>query len=162
MYQYQSAAVHVPLHVSQLATKLLRLRKQWQARNGSIPGIADLAGAAGVPVERAQRALHAAHLQAAALADKKDEDQGSIVEAPGTLDLQQLDMSVDMDESEAVEAGLTQVGGPGMKLTDVAKHFQVSRQRSHQMMESAVKHLKQQLRQAAANDAEVALLIGSK
>jgi len=55
-----------------------------------------------------------------------------------------------------------EAGGPGMKLTDVAKHFQVSRQRSHQMMGLAVKHLKQQLRHAAANDAEVALLVGEK
>jgi len=39
-----------------------------------------------------------------------DEDHDSTMGAPGTLDLQQLDMSVDLDECEGLEAGLTQVG----------------------------------------------------
>jgi hypothetical protein len=174
LLQYQSAAVHVPVHVSQLATKLLRLKKQWQTEHGSTPDTADLATAAGVSIERAQRALHAAHLQvwhmaislqtamsqtllcllwlvllftsasfrasafvtdrsimaylcgavagscffvfvcclfagqAASLTDKRDEDHDSTMGVAGNVDLQQLDMSVDLDECEALEAGLTE------------------------------------------------------
>lgn len=58
--QYQTAAVHVPVRVRELGAKLYRVKQQLQQQlHGREPTVEELAAAAGVSVQHAQRALAA-------------------------------------------------------------------------------------------------------
>jgi hypothetical protein len=58
--QYQTAVVHVPVHVREVAAKLHRVEQQLRQKHpGKEPSLDEVAAAAGVSLTQAQRALHA-------------------------------------------------------------------------------------------------------
>jgi AraC-like DNA-binding protein len=58
--QYQTAVVHVPTHVREVAAKLHRVEQQLRQKHpGKDPTLDEIAAAAGVSLTQAQRALQA-------------------------------------------------------------------------------------------------------
>lgn len=58
--QYQTAAVHVPSYLREVAAKLYRVKQQLQRKQqGAEPSLADIAAAAGVSLKQAEQALQA-------------------------------------------------------------------------------------------------------
>lgn len=62
LLQYQSAVVHVPTHVREVASRLRRAEQQLQLQRrvlGLQPELSEVAAAAGVSLKHAQQALAA-------------------------------------------------------------------------------------------------------